>query len=251
MPKRPTSILTLFVSLAILSSAPSLVQAETLIDQTKANAGNVTPGDAPGFPVTLSLPGSYELASNLQPPANKAGIQIASNDVRINLSGFRLNGAAGATTGIYGAAFKNVSIRNGTITGFDAHGIYGSGGDNWIVESMRVTENGAHGIFVSGTYSIVRASSVTQNGGRGIHCTVSCLVADSIVSANGAFGISINSGTLLGNVILSNVGVGIAGTAAVGFGNNTLALNNGGGANPQVTGSPFALHPNACDPACP
>jgi hypothetical protein len=249
MLSRTSATAALVVAFALSLSAPAFADGEILITQAKANAGNVTPGDAAGFPVTLSLPGSYEFASNLQPPADKAGIKIASNGVTINLNGFRLNGAAGATTGIYGATFDSATIRSGTITGFDAHGIY-STGDNWIVEDMRVLLNGAHGIYVGGRYSSVRGSTATQNGGIGIHCDVRCFVEESNSSGNGGVGISINGGTVLGNVIIANDGIGISGGFHVGYGNNTLVFNNGGGANPQVK-IVLALHPNACSPACP
>ena len=42
------------------------VDGVTLIDQNKALAGSVTPGDTPGFPVTISQPGSYRLSGNLE-----------------------------------------------------------------------------------------------------------------------------------------------------------------------------------------
>jgi hypothetical protein len=225
MPKHPTSFLALFVTLAILSAAPAIAaDGQVTITQAKANAGNVTPGDAPGFPVTLSLPGSYILASNLQPPANKAGIP---------------------TTGIYGADFNSVTIRNGTITGFAAHGIYGFGND-WTVEDMRVVENGAYGIVVVGFSSSVRGSTVAENGNVGIYCGQNCLVEDSISSGNGV-GIYIDSGTVLGNVIIANTFFGIQGFTT-GRGNNTLVENNSNGL--QTTGG-GTLHPNYCDGACP
>jgi hypothetical protein len=195
--------------------------------------------------VTLSLPGSYILASNLQPPANKAGIRIASDRVTINLNGFQLNGAGVATTGIFGVDFNSVTIRNGTITGFAAHGIYGFGND-WIVEDMRVVENGAYGIVVVGFSSSVRGSTVAENGTIGIYCGQNCLVEDSISSGNGV-GIYIESGTILGNVIIANTFFGIQGFT-MGYGNNTLAFNNSSGT--QVTGG-GQLHPNYCNGACP
>jgi hypothetical protein len=251
MPNHPKSILVLFLSLAILSAAPALAQGEILITQAKANAGNVTPGDAAGFPVTLSLPGAYQLASNLQPPAGKAGIRIASDDVTIDLNGFRLRGAGVATTGIYGGVgFDNATIRNGTITGFAAHGIYGTG-PYWIVEDMRVVENGAYGIYVGGVLTSVRGSTVAENGGIGIVSGSRSRVENNTSSGNGAEGIAITRGMVLGNVIIGNAGLGIISGAAVGYGNNTLAFNNGGGANLQVSAGVEALHPNLCSSACP
>ena len=237
--------------LALLALAPALpahaADGPILITQEKAIAGNVTPGDTPGFPVTLSLPGSYILASNLQPPAGKAGIKIASNEIAIDLNGFRLNGASVATTGINGAAFESITIRNGTITGFDAYGLF-SIGTRWIVEDMRVVKNGAQGIHV-GDYSTVRGTTVTRNGSYGINCGFSCLIEDSNSSQNGAAGVVAVASTVLGNVIINNAGLGITGIFA-GSGNNTLVGNNGGAANPQVDGA-VELHPNACFPACP
>jgi hypothetical protein len=236
----------LIVAAAFALSAPAFAAGEILITQAKANAGNVTPGDAAGFPVTISLPGSYILASNLQPPANKAGIRIASHEVDIDMNGFRLNGAAGATTGIFGDNFGRAKIRNGTITGFDAHGIYTTGA-SWIVENMRVVENGAAGITV-GNYSSVRDSTVTENGSTGIACGLICLVEDSNSSVNGGAGILIAAGTVLGNAIMGNTGFGISGSAATGYGNNTLLGNNDGEA--QVDAA-LPLHPNVCNPPCP
>ncbi len=48
-----------------LAGTARAVDGVILIDQSKAMAGNITPGDAPGFPVTISQPGSYRLSSNL------------------------------------------------------------------------------------------------------------------------------------------------------------------------------------------
>ncbi|HZO54059.1 MAG TPA: hypothetical protein VFB63_15200, partial [Bryobacteraceae bacterium] len=45
--------------LAAISSSLYAVDGVVLIDQKLARAGNVSPGDTPGFPVTISQPGSY------------------------------------------------------------------------------------------------------------------------------------------------------------------------------------------------
>jgi hypothetical protein len=37
-----------------------------LINQAAAKAGGITPGDDPGFPATLSLPGRHKLTGNLK-----------------------------------------------------------------------------------------------------------------------------------------------------------------------------------------
>src|SRR5687768_8687838 len=55
------------------ASVASAIDGEVLIDQTKAQAGGVTPGDDPGFPVTISKSGVYKLSGNLVVPADTNG----------------------------------------------------------------------------------------------------------------------------------------------------------------------------------
>jgi len=60
--------------LAAISSSLYAVDGVILIDQNHALSGNITPGDAPGFPVTISQPGSYRLSGDLLiPDANTTG----------------------------------------------------------------------------------------------------------------------------------------------------------------------------------
>ena len=80
-----------FVTLALVGgwAGPAFaVDGVTLIDQARALAGNVTPGDAPGFPVTLSLPGSYRLSGNLIVLTPTDGILITADRVTLDLNGF-------------------------------------------------------------------------------------------------------------------------------------------------------------------
>jgi hypothetical protein len=106
-------------------SAPA--SAEILITQQKALAGNVSPGDLPGFPITLSRAGVYSLAGNLAAPAGKDGIVITDGDVSLDLNGFFMHGTGGvAKNGITGSV-RNVTIRNGTLIDFGENGINGQG----------------------------------------------------------------------------------------------------------------------------
>jgi len=103
-------------------AAPAFaVDGIALISQARALAGNVTPGDAPGFPVTISQPGSYRLSDNLTVPAGIDGIQISSDDVTLDLNGFRIASAGGAATGLaHTGAGKNIAVTNGTIAPFSS-----------------------------------------------------------------------------------------------------------------------------------
>ena len=249
-------ILASFASGAILAAAPAAAaDGEVLITQAKALAGGVTPGDAPGFPVSISRPGSYKFASNLEVPANKHGIIVNATEVSIDLNGFRLNGAAVALMGIVGFQ-RSLTIRNGTIRGFKNDGVHVTGA-LMIVEDMRIEENGQRGVAevgnASGFARIIR-STVFGNGSEGIVCAVSCHAEGNIISRNGftigASGIRFasTSGTALGNTITSNDYYGIYADSKIGFGNNTIFDNN---APAQVVGGLIPLFPNACSPvAC-
>lgn len=108
---------------ALAPLATLAVDGVILIDQNKALAGNVTPGDAPGFPVTLTRPGSYRLSGNLTLPAAADGIAVTSDGVSLDLNGFSIIGAGGAATrGITDedVTRSQISVRNGRIAGFPA-----------------------------------------------------------------------------------------------------------------------------------
>src|SRR5436309_3680687 len=120
-----------------LSCTLYAVDGVVLIDQNRALAGNVTPGDAAGFPVTISVSGSYRLSGNLTvPDANTTAILITAEDVAIDLNGFSILGSTvcsgfptscsptGSGHGITGGAVKNISAFNGDIRGMGAGGIF-------------------------------------------------------------------------------------------------------------------------------
>jgi hypothetical protein len=63
--------------------------AQTTINRASALAGNVTPGDAPGFPVTISRPGSYRLTGNLivtNPDFD--AVKVVADNLTLDLNGF-------------------------------------------------------------------------------------------------------------------------------------------------------------------
>src|ERR1043165_6038008 len=109
------------IAFAVLSlGIPSAyaVDGIILIDQNRALAGNVTPGDTPGFPITLSQAGSYRLSGNLSVPVDTDALLIAADHITIDLNGFSIIGqGTGAEFGITSLAVEHadISIRNGTI----------------------------------------------------------------------------------------------------------------------------------------
>src|ERR1700754_1825156 len=88
--KMRAALLCLFVA---ISSSLFAADGVTIIDQRSAQAGNITPGDGPGFPVTISRPGSYKLMSNLNVSHDDVtAILVTAPDVTINMNGFSIIG---------------------------------------------------------------------------------------------------------------------------------------------------------------
>jgi hypothetical protein len=237
-------LLTLIALSAAALAGPAAADVISLT-QSKAVAGNVTPGDTAGFPITISQPGSYRLDTNLTPGANKAGIEIKAPNVSIDLNGFALDGASVATVGIYGnAASISAAIRDGTITRFKSDGINGNAG--WEVERVRVVANGRYGIKV-GNFFVLTNNIVRGNTSSGIYTNVSGVIQGNTVAENGATGISTYRAAIVGNAINNNISFGIDGGTTSAYGNNMLFGNNSSGAQVKdVT----PLQPNVCLPSC-
>ena len=156
-----------------------------LIDQARALAGGITPGDSPGFPVTLSQPGSFRLSGNLAvSDLAVSAIVIASRDVSLDLNGFAISGpnvcagsgvamncTADGMAGTRGhgvdipdAESTPVAIENGSISGFAGCGILANSG-NAQVHRLRASANGQYGIVNAG---LVTGSTAVRNGLYGI-----------------------------------------------------------------------------------
>jgi len=225
--------------------------------QADALAGGVTPGDTPGFPVTLSVPGaSYRLGSSLTVATGANGIEVRANDVAIDMSGFTLAGSGVGRNGI--TSFnRNLRVANGQVRGFNNDGIR-TIAQFLAVDTMVVTANGRFGIFAeavdnnqldSVSYASIVGSKVTANGADGIRCMRHCRVEHSIVSANGSNGISFGGtgGFVFANTVTANTYYGVYFAGAGGAGNNFVAGNPDG----SLVGTVIHMQPNACNPSCP
>ena len=237
----------IFALLALILSRPSwAVDGVILIDQNKALAGNVTPGDAPGFPVSITRSGSYRLSSDLVvADADTTAIDItgAAGRVTVDLNGFSILGPVTCTgssagnpvttclpvpsspsifgpgTGVRSLADRSLTIRNGTISGMGRHGIFISGAPMARVEGVTVMGNGQYGIF----------------GGL-------ATVVDNIVEGNLLDGIVFNQGLVRGNNVRRNGGNGIAGTGIGGLISGNNIYRNGGHALKSISNSPYSFN---------
>ena len=215
----------------LLLAVSSPAWAQVVITQAKANKGNVTAGDAAGFPVTISTRGSYRLGSNLFiSNADTTAIEITADNVTLDLNGFTIFGpnvctrnptpvgsfttcnANGSGRGI-NTGNSNIAVINGTVTGMGEIGVL-TGTDSRI-ENVRAISNGGDGLR-SNDRSLVRNSEAIRNGGNGIYVDAvftpvahagSSLITDNITVANDGGGISVPfsfGNTFVGNTANDN-----------------------------------------------
>lgn len=218
-------------------AAPALaVDGVVEINQVSAAHGGVTPGDAPGFPVTLSAAGSYRLTGNLSnPDYGTSIIEIGADDVTIDLNGFRVGHCPdggfcfpGAANGIDGSGFTGLHLHGGTVMGSQGTCIHFTGRAS--LRDLEV-EGCATGIDV-GDGSRVQAVRVAGSTGEGIQLGRGGLLEDSTVVGSGATAVRVVFSALLTNtVIQGNVGAVISGGAAVwtggGYRGCLITENNG------------------------
>lgn len=244
--RAPAAILA--ASVVLLTTPALAVDGEILINQAKANAGGVTPGDAAGFPVTLSRPGRYKLSGNLAVPEAFSGISVTANDVTLDLNGFTIKGD-NSSYAVLGVSVVRLRVMNGTITGFtNSNGGFGidADGEGDLVENMRFVGNTA-ALAMQGAR--IRNNTLANNE-FGINSCSNCLIENNIVTGSQLHtAIFAEQSVLLGNLIVGNGGYAFLGNGN-GYGNNILIGNHGGGAQISGTGN-IQLHPNGCDPACP
>jgi hypothetical protein len=225
--------------LSIFIASPVLAEGEIVITQAKALAGNVTPGDTAGFPVTISRPGAYVVASTLTVPAGSYGFQISSHNVDIDMNGFLLTGGGVGYYGLVSHYYGEGRIHGGTINGFRSYGIYVRN-NAWVIEDMQIVRNGGAGIDATTRFIIVQNSLIATNGGDGIMVGNNSIIRNSTVSSNGNIGINcLGTCHVEGNAIDRNGSYGVRTSTGMIIGNTNSAGTE------QIFGG-VDLHPNAC-----
>ncbi len=215
-----------------------------IFSQTDALAGNVTPGDAPGFPVTISGTGAYRLSGNLAVTPGVNGIEVTAPEVTLDFFGFRMTGATVSNRGVVGTN-RALTVSNGTVRGFKFSGIE-SNSTQLTVNDMRVADNAGQGIFAPGTGATIRNSEAFSNA-VGIFCGGGCLIEGNNILRNTVQGIAISgpdSMIFKNNISLNGTGILMASAASAG--NNSIIGNT-----ISISGAAFKpMDPNACSPAC-
>jgi len=253
------SAAAIFAAAAILSFAAlaDAVDGTIEINDAKVKAGS-------GYPFVISGHGSYRLTSNLKPPASTDGIDVSASNVTIDLNGFAIigPGSTGITpNGINASGANDVTVENGTVTGF---GIAVDVGNFGIVRNVHADVNGT-GIqagfdaLVEGCTannctlaiepaincngaSTISGNTANGNADTGISCAGNgCVISGNTANANAVAGINCSgSGCLIsGNVVFNNATGVEASDASTGFGGNVLK-------NTTNVSGPSSLHNNLC-----
>ena len=148
-----------------------------------------------GFPYVISTGGSYRLTGNLTVSSSNAdAIEVNASNVTIDLNGFAIAGPGGSTSGngISAATVTDVTVENGTITGFGGSAAIRAG-SNSIVRNVHASSNG-NGI-VAGSGSVISDNVVHDNSGSGINCSGSGCAISGNAAFNNTQGISANDAT--------------------------------------------------------
>ncbi len=147
-------------------------------------------------PFTISQPGSYYLTTNLA--CGSSAIIIRASHVTLDMMGFSLCGT-GSADGVHSQGSStgvlwDVSIRNGTIVGFD-DGIDFDYVRGWCLEDLVVASNADDGIHIAGGFvgaggGRMSRCSVLWNGGRGVYTSGDGnLVEECVIVSNRNMGL--------------------------------------------------------------
>jgi len=155
-------------------------------------------------PYTITAPGRYCLNADLSTAQTSgAAIEVAANDVTVDLQGHTLNnlgaGVSTRTDGVHSRDRRRITVRNGRIVGFfvGVHLDILSDSGNHIVEALRFEQNRWKAIKLEGFDNIMRNNLVLDTGGGGLH-------VDGVSACENQFNGSVQA---LNNTVI-NVGVG-------------------------------------------
>ncbi len=195
-----------------------------------ADHGRTEIGPTDTFPIVIDTPGSYVLTADLHVttfPVN--GIEIAADNVNLDLSGHTLSGS-GTGVGIFSDDQTNVTIRNGVVKAFSVgvnllSTVEGSSFSQLMDLAVSDCDYGGI-IFHGGTAQNI---VVHDNGGathysEGLRCS-NCSVSN-VVSYFNFGGVQVTDGSVHNCTASNNSGTGIVLQRAILNGGS--ASSNGG-----------------------
>ncbi len=192
-------------------------------------SATTTPGDADSL-YRIAQSGSYYLTGNVTGVAGKHGIEVAANDVTIDLRGHALIGVGGSLSGFAINGFFGIVIHDGNISGWGGSGILGdmSGADHF--HHLYVHHVSAFGITVN-SGSIIEHCRVQSCSTGGISTSNNVVIHNTVATNNGGAGIAAGTAsTLVSCEGTSNSGPGLiisGGHGSISYSNATLNLSTG------------------------
>lgn len=199
------------------------------VEPRTAISASTTPGDEDSM-FRITQAGSYYLTGDIFGTSGKRGIEIASDNVSIDLNGFMVRGTTGTREGIraMGASY-NVCISGGSIRGWGGDGL-----ELGQVRGARVTDvravNGLGGGIVVGEEAVVLNCQARTNQGFGIVMGQYGRIVDSIADDNFLEGLYIGAySNVTGCVATRNGEAGIRWSGKGVMENCTAGRNAGTG----------------------
>jgi len=231
-------LLAVLLTLAVRAHA---VDGVIEINQARVDKGDISPGDTPGFPITISAdtasssPNSFRLTGPLFNSTAENAIVIISPHVTVDLNGFTVTCLNPPCAGFGILSDQaNITVMNGTVRGFaDGVNLSGSGAH---VENVRALGNANAGVHL-GSHCIAHNNIASGNGGEGIKVEMACTVSGNTANSNMTSGICSGQGSnVYGNTASGNKFFGLNLAPTVGYSQNVMFGNNN--QNPPPTPNP-------------
>ncbi|HZW08785.1 MAG TPA: right-handed parallel beta-helix repeat-containing protein [Phycisphaerales bacterium] len=212
---------------------PTMKPLHELEPRTALSAA-ATPGDNDATPSVyrITQPGSYYLTGNVGVAAGKIGIEIASDDVTLDLGGFSVSGGLACIIALHpngpGTPLTGIRVTNGSVRGATAYGCGLPFADGSHVENLTALECDV-GVQV-GEGCTVRGC--TARGGRtGFQADQASIFRDCSASENEETGFLLlgDGGVLSGCMAAHNGGLGYLLGQASSITNSVAMSNDMGG----------------------
>lgn len=252
---RPTLLAALSLSLAVVSpiTAGPLTPPVGPIASTHKTLSEVEPRipiDATNTPGTatasfrITQPGSYYLTGNITGASGKAGIEVNTNNVTIDLGGYTLQGVAGSLAGIThtAAVTQAVTVRNGIVRDWAGSGVdlaVSNDVSGSLIENILAVANGSFGIRC-GRGGIIRNCTATDHTGASSFAFVAyneSIIESCTANANRVgYSVGINS-RVTNCSATSNSSLGFTLQGGIVFTNCISAANQGSGFNQSGSGA--------------
>lgn len=229
------------------------------------------PGDAPGYPIEITQPGSYKLTGNLDVrntplPSDTVAIGISAAAVTLDLAGFRIVGpvvcsappvtcspAATADAIVLSDDADAAVVRNGVVSGFRI-GVHVLGGAIFPrLEGLVAYSNLLEGVLIGAPGAQLVGVTAFQNGRNGIQVGQAAAVRRSTSARNAHEGLVSGPDSLLvDNTVFDNGLRGVHGAGRSLYARNVISENgleglfdDGGGAlaygNAITNNNPFGI----------